>query len=106
MDTLVRRKGHNERSNDESGSPFTNGILWMPFLERFRMPHVEQFKKDTNLKEYVKRYKSAMAQCIHNNALLCLNFPQTLRNFGSRWFERLPTTSINSFSELSKAFLR
>ena len=75
MDALVRCYGCNELSDDESDSPFTNGILRMPFLERFRMPHVEQFKKDTDLKEHVRRYKSVMAQYIHNNALLCLNFP-------------------------------
>ncbi|KAK0579311.1 hypothetical protein LWI29_024418 [Acer saccharum] len=42
---LVRRYGHNELSDDESGSLFTNGVLRLPFPERFRMPHVEQFKK-------------------------------------------------------------
>ncbi|KAK1563249.1 hypothetical protein Q3G72_024787 [Acer saccharum] len=55
MDALVRRYGRNELSDDESGSPFTNGVLRMPFLERFRMPHVEQFKKDTDPKEHVRR---------------------------------------------------
>ncbi|KAK0579994.1 hypothetical protein LWI29_034728 [Acer saccharum] len=41
MDALVRRYTRNKLSDDESGNPFTNGILRMPFLERFRMPHVE-----------------------------------------------------------------
>ena len=61
MDTLIRCYGCNELSNDESDSPFTNDILQMPFPKRFRMPHVEQFKKDTDPKEHVRRYKSAMA---------------------------------------------
>ena len=78
----------------------------MPFPERFKMPHVEQFKKDMDLKEHVRRYKSAMAQYIHNDALLCLNFPQTLGDLGSRWFDRLPTVSISNFNELSKVFSR
>ncbi|KAK0583828.1 hypothetical protein LWI29_003559 [Acer saccharum] len=47
-----------------------------------------------------------MAQYIHNDALLCLNFPQTLRDLGSRWFGRLPAASISNFGELSKAFSR
>ena len=61
MDALVRRYGRNELSDDESGSPFTNGVLRMPFPERFRMPHIELFKKDTDPKEHVRRYRSAMA---------------------------------------------
>ena len=47
-----------------------------------------------------------MAQYVHNDALLCLNFPQTLGDLGSRWFGRLPAASISSFGELSKAFSR
>ena len=66
--------GCNELSDEESGSPFTNGVHRMLFLERFRMPHMEQFKKDTDPKEHIRRYKSAMAQYIHNDALLCPNF--------------------------------
>ncbi|KAK0605493.1 hypothetical protein LWI29_027475 [Acer saccharum] len=106
MDALVRRYGRNELSDDESGSPFTNGVLRMPFLERFKMPHIELFKKDTDPKEHVRRYRSAMTQYVHNDALLCLNFPQTLGDLGSRWFSRLPAASISSFGELSKAFSR
>ncbi|KAK1552517.1 hypothetical protein Q3G72_018631 [Acer saccharum] len=106
MDALVRRYGRNELSDDESGSPFTNGVLRMPFPERFRMPHIELFKKDTDPKEHIRRYRSAMAQYVHNDALLCLNFPQTLGDLGSRWFGRLPAASISSFGELSKAFSR
>ncbi|KAK0590681.1 hypothetical protein LWI29_030373 [Acer saccharum] len=59
MDASVRRYGRNELSDDESGSPFTNGILRMPFLERFRMPHIELFKKDTDQKEHVRRLLAA-----------------------------------------------
>ena len=40
-------------------------------------------------KKHVKRYKSAMTQYIHNDALLCLNFPQTLGDLGSQWFGRI-----------------
>ncbi|KAK0578380.1 hypothetical protein LWI29_009529 [Acer saccharum] len=59
MDALVRRYGRNELSDDESGSPFTNGVLRMPFPERFRMPHIELFKKDTDPKEHVRRLPAA-----------------------------------------------
>ena len=74
MDALVRCYKRNKLSDDESGSSFTNGVHRMPFQERFKMPYMEQFKKDTDPQEHIRRYKSAMAQYIHNDALLCLNF--------------------------------
>ncbi|KAK0598553.1 hypothetical protein LWI29_035804 [Acer saccharum] len=61
MDALVRQYRCNELSDDESGSPFTNGVLRMPFPERFRMPHVQQFKKDTDLKEHNVHKKKSVA---------------------------------------------
>ncbi|KAK0599626.1 hypothetical protein LWI29_007086 [Acer saccharum] len=76
MDALVRRYGRNELSDDESGSPFTNGVLRMPFPERFRMPHMSCSRRTR---------------------------PKRTR---SRWFGRLPAASISSFGELSKAFSR
>ncbi|KAK0596636.1 hypothetical protein LWI29_017605 [Acer saccharum] len=79
MDALVRRYGRNELSDDESGSPFTNGVLRMPFPERFRMPHIELLRR-------IQTQKSMSG--------------------GSRWFGRLPAASISSFGELSKAFSR
>ena len=39
---------------------------------------MEQFKKDTDPKEHVRQYKSAIALYVLYDALLCLNFPQTL----------------------------
>ncbi|KAK0594106.1 hypothetical protein LWI29_019451 [Acer saccharum] len=105
MDALVRRYGRNELSDDESGSPFTNGVLRMPFPKRFRMPPLSCSRRYRS-KRTVWRYRSAMAQYVHNDALLCLNFPQILGDLGSRWFGRLPAASISSFGELSKAFSR
>ncbi|KAK1576216.1 hypothetical protein Q3G72_011959 [Acer saccharum] len=58
-DSDIGRYGRNELSDDESGSPFTNGVLRMPFPERFRMPPVELFKKDTDPKEHVRRLPAA-----------------------------------------------
>ncbi|KAK0587804.1 hypothetical protein LWI29_029161 [Acer saccharum] len=59
MVALVRRYGRNELSDDESGNLFTNGVLRMPFPERFMMPPVELFKKDTDPKEHVRRLPAA-----------------------------------------------
>ncbi|KAK3225450.1 hypothetical protein Dsin_005312 [Dipteronia sinensis] len=55
MDALVRRYGQNEMLDDESDILFTNDVLWTPFLERFKMPYIKPFKKNTDPKERVRR---------------------------------------------------
>ncbi|XP_075640626.1 uncharacterized protein LOC142612413 [Castanea sativa] len=37
---------------------------------------------------------------------MCRSFPTTLKGAGREWFTRLPTSSIDSFEQLSSAFLR
>ncbi|KAK0592219.1 hypothetical protein LWI29_015282 [Acer saccharum] len=103
---MARRYGHNMSSNDESNNPFIDHIARTQFPDRFRMPTIEQYKENRDLKEHVRRFRNVMAQYSSNDGLLCLTFPQTFGDLASRWFERLPSKSINSFSSLSKAFIR
>ncbi|KAK3221365.1 hypothetical protein Dsin_008390 [Dipteronia sinensis] len=70
------------------------------------MPHVEQFKANTDLQEHVKRYQSVMVQYDYDDPLMCRMFPQTLGDQGSRWFGGLTGESIRNFDELIQAFTR
>nr|XP_023878280.1 uncharacterized protein LOC111990728 [Quercus suber] len=38
--------------------------------------------------------------------ILCRSFPTTLKGAAKEWFTKLPTSSIDSFEQLSNAFLR
>ena len=40
------------------------------------------------------------------NEILCRSFPTTLKVAIKEWFTKLPTSSIDSFEQLSNAFLR
>ncbi|XP_050259798.1 uncharacterized protein LOC126704848 [Quercus robur] len=40
------------------------------------------------------------------NKILCRSFPTTLKGAVREWFTKLPTSSINSFEQLSNAFLQ
>ncbi|KAK1583068.1 hypothetical protein Q3G72_020711 [Acer saccharum] len=103
---MARRYGHNVSSDDESDSPFVESIARTQFPDRFRIPTIEQYKENRDPKEHVRRFRNVMAQYSSNDGLLCLTFPQTFGDLASRWFGRLPPRSINSFSSLSKAFIR
>ncbi|KAK3230301.1 hypothetical protein Dsin_002182 [Dipteronia sinensis] len=70
------------------------------------MPHIEQFKTNTNPHEHVKRYYSAMTQYDYDDALMCMMFAQTLGDQGSRWFGGLAGGLIRNFEELIQAFIR
>ncbi|KAK1562210.1 hypothetical protein Q3G72_008181 [Acer saccharum] len=106
VSAMARRYGHNISSNDESNSPFIDHIVRTQFPERFRIPTIEQYKENRDPKEHVRRFRNVMAQYSSNDGLLCLTFPQTFGDLASKWFGRLPPKSINSFSSLSKAFVR
>ena len=103
---MARRYGHNISSDDESDNPFSDQIARTLFLEKFRMPTIKQYKDNRDHKEHVRRFRSVMKQYVSNDGLLCMTFPQTFDDLASRWFGGLPPRSINSFSSLSKAFMR
>ncbi|KAK0585952.1 hypothetical protein LWI29_036856 [Acer saccharum] len=106
VSAMARRYGCNVSSDDESDSPFIETIARTQFLDRFRMPTIEQYKENRDPKEHVRRFRNIMAQYSSNDGLLCLTFPQTFGDLASRWFGRLPPGSISSFSNLSNAFIR
>ncbi|KAK1551909.1 hypothetical protein Q3G72_007085 [Acer saccharum] len=106
VSAMAWRYGHNISSDDESDSPFVEYIARTQFLDRFRMPTIEHYKENRDPKKHVHRFRNVMAQYSSNDGLLCLTFPQTFGDLASRWFGRLPPESINSFSSLSKAFIR
>ncbi|KAK3225385.1 hypothetical protein Dsin_005247 [Dipteronia sinensis] len=106
MEALEWRQGHKILLIGNSGSSFSTSIRQAHFSEKFRMPHVEQFKANTDPQEHVRRYQSVTVQYDYDDVLLCRMFPQTLGDHGSRWFGGLVSRSIRNFEELIQAFTR
>ncbi|KAK3204251.1 hypothetical protein Dsin_018297 [Dipteronia sinensis] len=82
IEDLERRQGRGNLLIGNFGSPLATSIKQACFLEKFNMPHVEQFKANIDPQEQVRRYQNAMAQYDYDDALLCRMFPQTLRDHG------------------------
>ena len=59
----------------------------------------------TDLMEHVSHFNQRMAMHTKNEVLMCKVFPSSLGPMAMRWFDGLGADSINSFKELTQAFV-
>ena len=95
MDTLVQ----------QTESPFTAGVLHFPLLEKFKMPQIETFDRIKDLIDHLNTYKNQMELHGYQDLVRCRAFAITLKGPTLAWFNRLSSSSISSFTELSIAFV-
>ena len=95
MDTLVQ----------QTESPFTAEVLHFPLLAKFRMPQVEAFDGARDPIDHLNTYKNQMELHEYQDLVQCRAFAITLKGPALAWFNRLPSSSISSFRELSIAFV-
>ena len=89
----------------QTGSPFTTGVLHLPFLTKFRMPHIGAFEGTKDPVDYLNTYKNQMELHGYQDPVRCKAFAIMLKGSALAWFNRLPPASISSFKELSIAFV-
>ena len=94
MDALVQ----------QTESPFTAGVLHFPLLTKFRMPQIETFDGTKDPIDYLNTYKNQMDLHGYQDPVQCRAFAITLKGPTLAWFNKLPPSSISSFTELSIAF--
>ena len=95
MDALVQ----------QTESSFTNGVLHFPLPAKFRMPQIETFDGTKDLVDHLNTYKNQMELHGYQDPVRCRAFAITLKDPALAWFNRLPPSSISSFSELSIVFV-
>ena len=95
MDALVQ----------QTESPFTAGVLHFPFPAKFRMPQVEMFDGIRDPIDHLNTYKNQMELHEYQDPIRCRAFTITLKGPALAWFNRLPPSSVSSFTELSIAFI-
>ena len=95
MDALVQ----------QTESPFTVGVLHFPLLAKFRMPQIETFDGTKDPIDHLNTYKNQMELHRYQGPIRCRAFIITLKGPALAWFNRLPPSSISSFTELSIAFV-
>ena len=96
LDRLVR----------EIDSPFTTAVLECPVSLKFRMPQLDLFDGLKDHQDHLNTFKTTLGLQQPPNEILCRSFPTTLKWAAREWFIKLPTSSIDSFEQLSNSFLR
>ena len=95
MDTLVQ----------QTESPFTTEVLHFPLPAKFRMPQIEAFDGAKDPVNHLNTYKNQMELHGYQDPVRCRAFIITLKGLTLSWFNRLPSSSVSSFRELSIAFV-
>ena len=103
-------KKKTERSMDRlvraTDSPFTTVVLECPVLSKFRLPQLESFDGLKDPQDHLNTFKMTLGLQQPPDEILCRSFPTTLKGAAREWFTKLPASSIDSFEQLSNAFLR
>ena len=96
MDRMVRA----------TDSPFTIAILECPVPSKFQLPQFEPFYGLKDPQDHLNTFKTTLGLQQPPDEILCRSFPTTFKGAAREWFTKLPTSSIDSFKQLSNAFLR
>ena len=103
-------KEKTERSVDRlvkaTDSPFTTMFLECPAPSKFRLPQLESFDGLKDPQDHLNTFKMTLGLQQPPDEILCRSFPTTLKGAAREWFAKLPTSSVDSFKQLSNAFLR
>ncbi|XP_023905505.1 uncharacterized protein LOC112017271 [Quercus suber] len=103
-------KEKTERSVDRmvraTDSPFTTAVLDCPVPSKFRLPQLESFDGLKDPQDRLNTFKTTLGLQQPPDEILCRSFPTTLKGAAREWFTKLPTSSIDTFEQLSNAFLR
>ena len=77
----------------------------LPLPAKFRMPQIETFDGTKDPMDHLNTYKNQMELHGYQDPVRCRAFAITLKGPALAWFNRLPPSSISSFTELSIAFV-
>ena len=103
-------KEKTERSVDRlvraTDSPFTTVVLECPVPSKFQLPQLESFDTLKDPQDHFNTFKMTLGLQQPPDEILCHSFPTTLKGAAREWFTKLPTSSVDSFEQLSNAFLR
>ena len=86
--------------------PFTAVVLECLVPSKFRLPQFEPFDGLKDPLDHLNTFKTTLGLQQPPDEILCRSFSTTLKGAVREWFTKLPTSSIDSFEQLSSSFLR
>lgn len=95
-----------ERIVRKTDSPFTVAVQECPVPFKFRLPQLEPFNGLKDPLDHLNTFKTTLGLQQPPDEILCRSFPTTLKGSAREWFNKLPTSSIDNFEQLSNSFVR
>ena len=89
----------------QTESPFIVEVLHFPLPAKFKMPQIEMFDRTKDPIDHLNTYKNHTELHGYQDLVRCRAFSITLKGLALAWFNKLPPSSISSFTELSIAFV-
>ena len=86
-------------------SAFTTTVLECPVPSLFHLPQLKSFDELKDPLDHLNTFKITLDLQQPPDEILCHSFLTTLKRAAREWFTKLPTSSIDSFEQLSSAFL-
>ena len=96
LDGMVRRMD----------SPFTTMVLECPMPSKFRLSPLKSFDGLKDPLDHITNFKTTLGLQQPPNKILCRSISTTLKGAAWMWFDKLPTSSIDSFEQLGNYFVR
>jgi hypothetical protein len=88
-----------------SKSPFTKRVDDYPLPAKFKVPQLENFDGLRDSLDYLDSFRTVMRLQGASDEIMCRTFPTNLRGSVRVWFNQLETESIDTFAQLSRAFI-
>jgi len=108
----MRDRGHfhdrqyaDRNLDQEEGHPFAKGIMEELIPPHFIIPKVQPFFGEGDPEAHLKTFQAQMLISGGNDAIRCKIFVGTLTGTTLKWFSKLPSASITSFTTFSQVFL-
>ena len=89
----------------KTDSPFTVAVQECPVPSKFHLPQLEPFDGLKDPLDHLNTFKTTLGLQQPPNKILYRSFPTTLKGAVREWFNKLPTSSIDNFEQLSSSFL-
>ena len=73
---------------------------------KFCLPQLEPFDELKDPLDHLNTFKTTLGLQQPPDEILCRSFPTTLKGAVREWFNKLPTSFIDNFKQLSSSFVR
>lgn len=85
--------------------PFTRKVVELALLSKFWVFPIDLYGGKRGSEDHIKTYQANMTLQGAPDEIICRAFPLTLKGSSRRWFNNLPSGSIETFAKLGKSFL-